>query len=460
MVGIHVKFLILCFFRELRVNALIITDFRLIILTLNRMINKRFSALIVILFPAVVLAQDFGIKFSGFVKNDIIYDSRQTVSIRQGHYLLYPDKEVPDENGADINARSTFHILSIQSRIKADITAPEVLGAKPTGMIEAEFFGNIEQNINTFRLRHAYVMLSWPKTELMIGQYWHAMFITECFPNVVSFNTGAPFQPFARNPQIRLTQKLGSFSVIGTAMSEIDFVTNGPDGPSSKYIRNAAFPELNLKFTYKWKDETSGHELLAGVGGDYKKVQPRLVTSANFKDSKTVSSLAWMGFLKYKIPAVTFSFEFIYGENFHSLTMLGGYAVEKVTDMERDYRSYTPIRTMSLWSDIQTNGKTWQAGLFGGYSKNAGSVNIIDLISEHNSSRQSEPKQIYYSRGSNIDYVYRIAPRLIYNNGRFRAAAEVEYTVAAYGQPDSEGLVQDAEEVGNFRFLLGTYIFF
>ncbi len=421
------------------------------------MINKSVRILIVFLFPALVQAQDFGIKLSGYVKNDIIYDSRQTVSIRQGHYLLYPDKKVPDANGIDINDKSTFHILSIQSRIKGDITAPEVLGAKPTAMIEAEFFGNIEQNINSFRLRHAYIMLSWPKTELMIGQYWHAMFITECFPNVVSFNTGAPFQPFARNPQIRLTQKIGNLSVIGTAMSEIDFVTNGPDGASSKYIRNAAFPELNLKLTYTWKNETSGHELFAGIGGDYKKIMPRLVTSANYKDSEMVSSLAWMGFLKYKIPAVTFSFEYVYGENFHSLTMLGGYAVEEVTDAEKDFRAYTPIRTMSLWGEVQTNGKTWQAGLFGGYSRNMGSAEVIDLIDPTGS---GSPAQIYYSRGADIDHLYRIAPRVLFNSGRFRVAAEIEYTVAAYGKPDMRGQVQDADEVENFRFLLGTYIFF
>ncbi|MBP6977277.1 MAG: hypothetical protein PHD61_12250 [Bacteroidales bacterium] len=421
------------------------------------MIYKRFSLLFIILLPAMVIAQDFGIKLSGYVKNDILYDSRQTISLRQGHYLLYPDKVLPDKNGEDINAKSSFHILSIQTRIKADITAPEVLGAKPTGLIEAEFFGNIEQNINSFRLRHAYIMLSWPTTELMIGQYWHAMFITECFPNVVSFNTGAPFQPFARNPQIRLTQKIGNLRVIGTAMSEIDFMDNGPDGASSKYIRNAAFPELNLKLTYSRKNETTGHEIFAGIGGDYKKIMPRLVTSTQYKDNEMVSSLAWMAFFKYRIPAVTFSLEYVYGENFHSLTMLGGYAVEEVTDTEKDFRTYTPVRTLSLWGDIQTNGKTWQVGLFGGYSRNAGSPDIINPIEQPGT---DSPKPIYYSRGSDIDYLYRVAPRLLFNSGRFRVAAEIEYTVAAYGQPDLRGQVQNAEEVGNFRFLLGTYLFF
>jgi len=31
---------------------------------------------------------EFGIKFNGFVKTDLMYDSRQTVAAREGHFLL------------------------------------------------------------------------------------------------------------------------------------------------------------------------------------------------------------------------------------------------------------------------------------------------------------------------------------------------------------------------------------
>lgn len=421
------------------------------------MMNQRVILTLLFLIPTLSWGQDFGIKFSGFVKTDVIYDSRQGISARQGHYYLYPEKKVLDPNGEDINAKSTFHILSIQTRLKGMITGPDAMGAKTSGMIEAEFFGNIEQNINTFRLRHAYVMLNWPSTELMVGQFWHPMFITECFPGVVSFNTGAPFQPFARHPQIRLTQTLGRFSIVATALSEIDFVTNGPDGASSKYIRNAAFPELNLKGIYLWKNETTGHEILLGAAGNYKKVVPRLKTDQGYKDGQEATGMAWMGFLKVKLPALTFNFEYAYGENMYSMTMLGGYAVKEVTDLDKDYREYTPVKTMSAWTDIHTNGKTWQVGIFGGYSRNLGSEDVIAPVVVPPALSGT---QIFYSRGSDIDHLYRVAPRLIYNPGRVRLAAEIEYTVAAYGTPDSKGKVENAEEVGNFRFLLGTYIFF
>ncbi|MCD4696911.1 MAG: hypothetical protein K8S16_11805, partial [Bacteroidales bacterium] len=157
---------------------------------------KKILIILTAILPFLGNAQDdkkFGIKFSGFVKSDIFYDSRQTVDIREGHFLLYPKNEYLDENGKDINAVSKFNILAIQTRLKGVITGPDAFGAKTSGLIEGAFFGNIGTDINGFRLRHAFVKLSWEKTELLVGQFWHPMFVTSCFPGTVSFNTGVPF---------------------------------------------------------------------------------------------------------------------------------------------------------------------------------------------------------------------------------------------------------------------------
>lgn len=35
-----------------------------------------------------------------------------------------------------------------------------------------------------------------------------------------------------------------------------------------------------------------------------------------------------------------------------------------------------------------------------------------------------------------------------------------KYTAAAYGTPDDKGTVQNAEEVGNLRVLVGVFYFF
>jgi len=427
---------------------------------------RKILLIIIAIIPFIGIAQEkekkFGIKFSGFVKTDIFFDSRQTWDARDGHFLLYPKNEFLDENGDDINANTKFNMLSIQTRLKGTITGPDALGAKTSGLIEGAFFGNIGSDLNGFRLRHAFVKLNWEKTELMVGQYWHPMFVTSCFPATVSFNTGTPFQPFSRNPQVRLTQKLWKFNLILSALMQTDFASTGPDGFKTKYIINSGIPEWNLRFEYKTD------KFLVGVGGNYKTLMPRLMIrnsyeteetpfNVDFKTNETVAGISFFGYLKVKTKPINIKLYGVGGQMMYSMVNLGGYAeTEFVTE---DYQfspdsitskttniKYSPLGTASTWIDIHTNGKKWQFGLFGGYSKNLGS--------------KDEIKGSVYGRGADIDYVYRISPRVIFNAGKFRIAPEIEYTVAAYGSPDLKGIVKDVKEVGNFRVLLGVYYFF
>jgi len=287
-----------------------------------------------------------GISFSGYVKTDIIYDTRQTVNLREGHYLLFPKGEQLDKDGRDVDAASSFHMLSVQTRLLGKITGPDAFGAKTSGLIETEFFGTSDADINGFRLRHAYVKLNWTAIELMIGQFWHPMFITDSFPEVVSFNTGAPFQPFNRSPQIRLTQQFGRWSVIASALAQRDFVDNGPDGASSAYARNAALPEFNLKAQCQWKCP-AGCEVLFGASADYKTIRPRLATSTGYRTDQTISNWAGMAYFKYKVKAATLKAEAFYGQDPYHLTMLGGYAVSEVVDAVRDIVRYSPYDVFS-----------------------------------------------------------------------------------------------------------------
>lgn len=423
---------------------------------------KKLVLILVLALPILSFAQEekkFGIKFSGFVKNDVFFDSRQTVDARLGHFLLYPAAESPDINGDDINASPKFNILSIQTRLTGKITGPDAFGAKTSGLIEGAFFGNIGTDINGFRLRHAFVKLNWTNTELLVGQYWHPMFVTACYPGTVSFNTGAPFQPFARNPQVRLTQKLADFRLILTLMEQVDFVDSGPiaEAPnvktaSPKFLENSVVPEFNVRFEYNKKFE-SGNEFLAGLSGNYKMLTPRLSSSVSdsignistYKVDESVTGTSVMAYLKYKGEALTIKLEAAMGQLMQSMTMVGGYVVNAV-DPETGMQEYSPISTMSVWGEVHTNGPNVQYGIFGGYTKNNGIGD--DVMGE------------YYARSANIDYVYRVSPRVIINSGRFRVAPEIEYTVAAYGSNDTDGTVIDSKEVANFRFLIGVYYFF
>lgn len=418
---------------------------------------KNYLLILIAVLPLFGFSQDekkFGIKFSGFVKSDLFFDTRETVDVREGHFLLYPQNESLDPDGNDVNENLKFHLLSIQTRLKGTISGPDALGAKTSGVIEGEFFGTSNSELNGFRLRHAFVKLKWIHTELLVGQYWHPMFNTKCFPGTVSFNTGVPFEPFARNPQIRVTQKLGSISLALTAMSQKDFTSTGPDGPSTIYLRNTATPAMNLTLEYENKNEESGREFLLGASGNYKTIQPRTETEEGYKTTTKINSIGASAFFKYTCKPFTVKLHYFYGQDANNLTMLGGYAVKEVTDVNKGLMEYTPIRNNATWIDLQTNGKIWQFGLFGGYTKNLGA--------------QDEIKGAVYSRGANIDYVYRASGRIIYNNGKFRVAPELEYTAAAYARNDSEGNISwdekgkitQSKEVANFRFLIGVYYFF
>ncbi|MHB8055767.1 MAG: hypothetical protein ACYDH3_11030 [Candidatus Aminicenantales bacterium] len=388
----------------------------------------------------------FGISFSGFIKTDMIYDSRQTVSLREGHYLLYPKGESLDPSGRDVNAASSFHMLSVQTRFLGKITGPDAFGANTSGLIEAEFFGTSDGDMNGFRLRHGYVKLTWPKSELLVGQFWHPMFITDSFPGVVSFDTGAPFQPFNRSPQIRFTRKLGEWwSVTATALAQRDFASTGPDGTSTSYARNAAVPEFNLNIQYRRTCE-AGCESVFGLGGDYKRIVPRLATTAGYATTAGLNDWAGMVYWKLKKSAFTAKAEAVYGQNLHHLTMMGGYAVAEITDATRAEAAYDPTENLSLWGEIETNGTTFQAGLFVGYTKNYGMGR--DVVGP------------FYERGADIDAVYRIAPRAIYNAGKVRLAAEVEYTAAGYGQTGTDGRIADPKWIGNLRLLGAVYYYF
>ena len=404
-------------------------------------------------------APKYGITFSGFIKSDVFFDTRQTINIREGHFLVYPANEMLDSSGKDINAAPSFNMLSIQSRLTGKITGPDAFGAKTEGVMEADFFGNefadaaLKGNFvdgNGFRLRHGFVKLTWPqKNELLIGQFWHPLFNHNSFPGTVSFNTGVPFQPFSRNPQVRYTHKFGDLSAMACVLTQRDFTSVGGSTP----LRNSPMPEAQGQISYGTKNDSLKTELLVGVGGGYKILRPRLYTSKviggvtyNYKTDETVGSFSANVFVKYKFEPLTIKFQGVYGQNLQDVVMMGSYGVSDTTDMYHEFKKYEPVNTMSAWLDVNTNGKLWQVGLFGGYTQNLGTSKIINIDDGYKS-----------SRGWNIKSVYRLAPRLVFIREKLEFATEVEFTSAAYGKKvDNKGIVSDTKDIFNVRVLFAA----
>jgi hypothetical protein len=280
--------------------------------------------------------------------------------------------------------------------------------------------------------------MKWQKTTFLIGQYWHPMFVTDCFAGVVSFNTGAPFQPFSRNPQLRITRSLGPLNIIAAALTQRDFASIGPANLSSLYMRNSAIPNLHLQLQVK------GNDLVYGVGADWKTLTPRLVSPLNYKQSETVSGLSVLGYASVKLQKLLWKVQSVLGQNLTDHLMLGGYAVESV-DTTTGIETYIPTTVFSAWTDLSTSGQT-SFGLFAGFTRNLGASNDVYGTK--------------YMRGPSIDAIFRVAPRFLLNSGTTRFATEVEYTAASYGSPQKDASVKDGKYVGNLRILFGAYYFF
>lgn len=402
----------------------------------------------------------YGISFSGFIKTDYFFDSRENVTIREGHFLLYPKEKLFDSENNDLNAKSSFNFLSIQSRLTGKITGPDAFGAKTSGVLEADFFGNENANFvdaNGFRLRHAFVKLNWRKSELLAGQYWHPFFIPGCFSGVISFNTGAPMQPFSRNPQIRFQYKPGKLSVAGVLSAQRDFTS--PQGSAS--LRYSTIPEMTAIASFDNKNEEKNSEILAGAAVGYKALQPLLSTSKTEKvyiTDEKVSGLSFTAFLKYKNPAFTYKIQGVYGQNLFDLTMLGGYAVNAVADTTTNRVTYATINNLAGWTEIQTNGEKIQFALWAGYTRNIGSNDSILIYSN-----KVDGTDVTV-RGANMKSVFRLAPRVVFIRGRLNFATEIEYTSAAYATKDASGnlkrdqygLITESENISNLRILLAV----
>ncbi|MCF8359956.1 MAG: hypothetical protein K9H26_14455 [Prolixibacteraceae bacterium] len=423
--------------------------------------NKLVVVFVALILSLAAFGQDnpeklFGIKFKGYVKNDIFLDTRQTVSAREGHFLLWPSPVVMDANGNDINEGLNLNMLAVQSRLSGVLSGPDALGAKTSGLIEGDFFAQANDNINLFRLRHAFVKLNWKNTELLTGQYWNPLFATGCFPGTVSFNTGTPFQSFARNPQIRVTQNIGNLKMVFALLSQRDYSSRGADGPSSNYLRNSGLPDLHFQIQYLMKN-SNGFGIDAGAAIAYKEICPRLSTvdtvdnvAVKYKVDERVPGLTLMAYAKLSTKPVTVKLQGRYGQNITDVLSVSGFAVKDILDPVTGEQSYTPLHNITVWGELHTNGKKFQAGIFMGILMNLGTVEPM-----------SDASNAVYGLGQTISNLYRVSPRVIYNVGKFRLAFELETTIADYGSNfDVNYIPKDLTRATNIRGLLSTYYFF
>lgn len=382
------------------------------------------------------------VELHGFLGVNAFYDTRQSVMARNGNIYLWP-KQPEYVNGKDVNDHGRFDLDAGYSRFGLHVSGPELLGAKSFALLEADFLGTSgNQKNHNFRLRHAFVRLSWDRSTLTVGQTWHPIFLTENFPSTVNLNAGSPFHPLNRTPQIRFGYKLTEqLEVIGYLLSQNDFSDKNLVGA----MENSEVPEIDAQIKFKNK---SG--LFAAITAGYKTVKPLLKETINAGEEteqtlltdEEVSSFHMSASLRKKFKFLTFKTEVLYGGNMTNLVMLGGVGKKTNPDNNNGLTEYVPLKSWSAWTDIHTNHQKVQPGFMFGYAKNIGADEKAGVISE-------------YGLGQDIGYMYALSPRMkFFATSKIWLGFEWLHTVAAYGSSyNSKGKPVDLKSVSNNRFI-------
>ena len=399
----------------------------------------------------VKIGKDFSLKIYGQVRTDIFYNSRDNVQSVDGLFYSYPKDEQLDPNGNDINGSSSSNMYAVYSRMGFDFAGPMLGNAKTSAKIEFDFRGNGNDNLSALRLRHAYFNLDWGKNKLLVGQTSHPFF-GEVSPQILNLNTGSPFQPFGRAPQIRYRHNSGALQLQAAAVWQSQFKSHGPsadDGTGKGNARNqyphknANVPELALGLDYK------ANGWIVGAGIDLLSIAPRTKATGDdgsiYKVDERLTTVSYEAHVKYQKDKLFFAAKSVLGSNFTHTSMLGGYGI-KSENAKTGEREYTPFRNSSNWINI-VYGKKWKPGIFVGYIKNLGTAD--EMISS-----------TVYGTGTNIDELWTGTFELTYNVPHWKIGAEYNYTSALYGTTQKDGKVKDTHAVGNNRLVLSaTYSF-
>jgi hypothetical protein len=387
--------------------------------------------------------KEWDVSWYGFIRTDYIWDTRKSAQVREYNLNLYPLDEVLDVNGADLNDTGASNFLSVVSRLGVKVKGPNVWGAKISGTLEGDFFGNTESTIGLLRLRHAHVNMDWSKTSLLMGQTWYPTFIPEVFPGVANFSTGILFNPFGWASQIRLKQNFTKeFSGAITAYKEREFTTQTATGGTQNSASiNSSVPTIHGQLQFKNKN------WIAGLGAEFKSLQP-LTESGGKVSNEKANSTSFVGYAKYSNDKFSVKAYGITGTDMANLVMLGGFVGYTQAGQVETYES---SKTTAYWIDIASNNKKVAPGLFFGMTTNDGT--------SRNLAAGETVK--YYMRGVAgtrvVEQVMRVSGRVDFKQNKFRVTPEIEYTGATWGDLNTNGdgtADLNKKDVSNMRFMI------
>ena len=387
------------------------------------------------LFVGMGFAQNKAVKAEvyGFVRNYFTYDSRSCVQSNEGLFNMLPN-DVNAPKGDDLNAIPSVRFLSMTTRLGLNVSGPEIWNAKSTAKIESDFSGASSSTAYNLRIRQAYAKLAWEQADLLVGQAWHPM-SGDLMPEVFSLATGAPFNPFNRSPQVRYNYvPMKGLTFTAAAIHQFQYGSVGlSGGTSNTYARNALVPEFFVGMTSKGKHVTSGWGVSAST------IAPR-VTAGDKLVNERLTSYSAMVFSTLKVDDLSVRAKAVYGQNTSHLMQPTGFGI--VETFDNGVNDSENMQMGSAWVTMMY-GKKLRYGFFAGWLKNYGSAG-------------KDFQSLVVRNNNGLDQAYRFSPIVTYKVQNMQIGLEYEYTAAAYGDYQPNGMVEVREDgwVANNRICM------
>lgn len=411
-------------------------------------------------------------KFYGFVRNFFAFDTRESVSsLGDLFYYLPKDVAMNEDGSQDLNARTSFRFLALTSRLGVDVYGYRIGKTDFGAKVETDFYAGITGVSGTaqLRLRQAYMTIGWKDlrlgrdgraaVDLKIGQAWHPMAADQ--PHVLALETGTPFNPFSRTPQVLADVFLGRHFVLSAgAIWQMQYQSAGPEGASANYIKYGCTPEGYVGVTFR-----TGGGFLAKAGVSVLSIKPRRTGTGTYRDSgggysertvkvsdriTTASPYLYLQYRKGKFEAKA---KTVFSQAGEHMNLMSGYGISYMgpdagTAEYDGHYEYVPLRASSTWASV-SYGKKWQVMLMGGYIRNLGSARPFVSDMNENGTGYVDATHVYFSKNgfSNLNSMWRIVPTVAYNVGKFTLALEWNVTSAQYGDYREVEIVQDNKKV-------------
>jgi hypothetical protein len=400
-------------------------------------------------------------KLYGFIRNYMVFDTHEVSAGTQDLYFYMPKDRNLDDEGTDLAEIPSFRMLALTTRLGLNVSGYRIGDLKVSGAVEGDFYC-MNGSVAAFRLRQAYMGLLWDNLVLgdllvNVGQTWHPL--AADLPHVTNLETGAPFNPFNRSPQIMAHWTVGKFTWTGGILYPMQYLPTGPNGKSGDYNKYGLIPEVYLGVSLK-----SGG-FLGRVGVDFFSIKPRwnapIITTADVVDGQRVlvydTSVTKQNqsrlfayspfvFLQYTHGSFQVKAKSILAQAGEHLNLLSGYGA--TFDWNREELTYTPMQDWASYISFQV-GKKWQFLAMAGYMQRLGTTKSIFGYDDY----FVNSLWLNTSADTRIQRAVRITPTIALNVGKLTFSLEYNGTAAFFGegQYNIGGLYESGHWVLNHR---------